>query len=95
MQQLRLLGLILFITTVFLGMAAVATQTREIRLYDARNNNALDEGGESDEAAAPRFVSMPILWPLVACGGLGLIMWFGTAPRESAIQRRKRRSKRH
>ena len=101
MQQFRLIGLILFITTIFLGMAALATQTAAIRLFDARHarETPIDDGGldgqEPDGAFQPQFIAIPIVWPLVIAGGAGLVMWFGTAPREPPMNRgRRRRRKR-
>ncbi len=98
MQQLRLIGLILFITTVFLSLAAFATQTTEIRLFDARQNaqpteEPIDETQPPPDPS-PKFVSIPILWPLALSGGLGLVLWFGTAPRDTDATRNRRRRRR-
>lgn len=94
MQQTRLLGLILFITTIFLAMAAVATQTQEIRLFDGRNSSQPVNEAEQTEEAIPKFVSIPILWPLAIAGGIGLVLWFVPAPREPSVKRKRRRRQR-
>ena len=109
MQQLRLIGLILFITTVFLSLAAFATKTTEIRLFDVRQhsqnagdsdfNSSHDEtihgdGIDQGQSPKPTFISVPILWPLLFSGGLGLALWFGTAPRSVELTRGRRRRRR-
>ncbi len=104
MQQLRLIGLVLFITTVFLAMAAAATQTTHIRFNQPprdANGNAIpvwqssepqrfgDQGSDvlaSPDAVNPsgesplQFTAVPVLYPLVIAGGIGLLMWFVPAP---------------
>jgi hypothetical protein len=91
MQRLRLFGLILFITTIFLSLAAWATQTVEIRLFDMRQSQEVDESNGNEQ---PTFIAVPIVLPLALAGGLGLFLWFGSAPREPVVNRRRRRRKR-
>lgn len=55
MPRLRLIGLILFITTIFVGMIAVATQTKEIRFTLPEGQRPLIGQPDRDpSAAAPR-----------------------------------------
>ncbi|QDV22802.1 hypothetical protein [Aureliella helgolandensis] len=122
MPHVRLLGLILFITTVFLALAAAATKTTSIKFKrrdsaKILNTPAPAQAGElptgpvlplpSDGAAAnPKvepaveFVSVPIVWPLMITGALGMLIWFVPAPlsalssTSSKSKRRKSRSRR-
>ncbi len=124
MHQLRLIGLVLFITTTFLAMAAAVTQTTHIRFKrpprDA-NGNLIDESLPATNqptqvpqeilppataipnpstanmplASSPselQFVAVPVIYPLLVAGTLGLMLWFVPAPRSnSATKKRKRR----
>ena len=102
MPHLRLIGLILFITALFLALAAAATQTTQIRVNRGLRPSTLPASDSTDEraanadgSAAPlEFVSVPVVWPLGLAGGLGLLMWFATAPREPTGRSRRRRKRR-
>lgn len=96
MQQLRLFGLTLFIVSIFLGLAAVTTQTKEIQLYDRRADGGqpLEDPNDPNEVQSLQFISVPIVWPLLASSGLGLVLWFGTAPREQLSKRRRSKVRR-
>lgn len=129
MPQVRLLGLVLFITAIFLAMAAAATQTTHIRFKQPAG--VVDGGGtagwqtpplrpsDPQPPAAPvdsvlpppaaegpplvadgpldpglQFTAVPVVYPLVMAGGLGLLMWFvpaAFAPRKPQRKRRRRR----
>lgn len=133
MANIRLFGLVLIITTMLLGLAAVTTQTTQIRfrrdLLSVANRQDLPQpdpwrssdpngqygygGGQSganqnpwqdsrpadSEAYGVEFVSVPVLFPLVAAGLLGLVLWFAptvvtpksTARRTSGRSRRRNR----
>lgn len=107
MPRLRLIGLILFVTTIFVGMIAVATQTKEIRFtlpegqrpiigQPERDPREPRHGGEL-EGESPdgvEFFRIPIAWPLTFSGGAGLLLWFGTAPRPTSPAARRRRRRR-
>ncbi len=107
-----MIGLILFITTIFVGLAAVATQTKEIRFTLPEGQRPWlgvpesfegERGGEmpteefADRADVDvQFFRVPIAWPLMVSGGLGLLLWFGTAPHvpvKSPRRSRRRRRK--
>ncbi len=124
MPQLRLIGLVLFITTVFLAMAATATQTTHLRFKrpsrDA-NGNLIRESPliGQDQAALPgevpspeilppgtgvvsneleptplQFVAVPVVYPLLISGAIGLMLWFVPAtpvPTRTKLKRRRRR----
>lgn len=108
MPLLRLLGLILFITSVFLALAAAASQTTQIRFSipgGQRPGQEVGEAGGAEPApggasapAAPagqaEFHAVPIAWPLAICGGAGLLMWFGLAPRQNVKPARRRGGRR-
>ena len=83
-QQVRLVGLFLFITAILLAMAAAATQTTHIRV------SQLDSAPQQVPGDAPiadptnggqtlptnQFRSIPIVYPLTLVGVLGLALWF-------------------
>lgn len=109
MQHLRLIGLVLFITTIFLAMAAAATQTTHIRFKqptrDASGNIILDwqsddqvpDATTSTGASSPasgsllQFTAIPVIYPLVIAGGIGLLLWFVPAPLTANQPARKKR----
>ncbi len=103
MPRLRLIGLILFITTIFVGMIAVATQTKEIRFTLPEGQRPIIGQPERDpreprlggalegELPEVEFFRVPIVWPLTLCGVAGLLLWFGTAPRPTSPTARRRR----
>jgi hypothetical protein len=78
MPRVRLTGLMLFITAIVLGLAAAITQTShlEFKRPDAASveseNLAIGEG----EVSPLQFASIPIIYPLVGVGLLGLALWF-------------------
>ena len=110
MQQLRLFGLVLFITTIFLAMAAAATQTTHIRFKqptrDANGNINLDwqrddqvpgattsTGATSpDSGSLLQFTSIPVIYPLLIAGGIGLLLWFVPAQLTASKPARRKRS---
>jgi hypothetical protein len=119
MSQIRLIGLVLFITAIFLTLAAGLTQTTHIRLKrpESRSGNMVEETpnipstgtppldsppGAPQETQPPaepprpqvEFMSIPIAWPLLVAGGLGLLIWFSTAPRLPTKPPRRRRKRR-
>ncbi len=106
MSQIRLFGLVLFVTSVFLAMAAAVTQTTHIRFKKREQvattplgNEAAQTVGTTDEASGLQFVAVPVLYPLVIAGGVGMLMWFVPAPRATATRggsstARKRRRRR-
>lgn len=57
MHHIRLMGLILFITTIFLGLAAAATQTRTIRVKKP------SWGGPKQVTVEPASSNSPVLPP--------------------------------
>lgn len=102
MPQLRLIGLVLFITSFFLVMAAAVTQTTHIRFKRpgsvaqsqssaSPDNGILPGGGEPlPDPQDLSFVSVPVIYPLVAAGLAGLVLWFVPAPRAVPKAKRKR-----
>jgi len=83
MANIRLMGLVLIITSLMLGLAAVATQTTTLRIGDigvARNLEDRDTASYNGEIEASpgevRFVSVPVAYPLMAACCLGLVLWF-------------------
>ena len=91
MPLIRLIGLTLFITAVFLALVSAITKTSHIRVQ-MPGAGASIEPGQSDSAVLPppnlpgvdtgqldqntAFTSVPIVWPLLIAGGAGLLMWF-------------------
>ncbi len=136
LPQLRLLGLVLFITAAFLGMAAAITQTVAIQvrnpmhrggspavqgdLKDASEPTPLPAGEPAapggslvqsrekeagrialadgdDSNASDEFITVPIVFPLVIAGMVGLLMWFlpaGLGQQPAPRQRRRKKRKR-
>ena len=106
MPQIRLIGLLLFITSVVLGLAAAATRTTHVSisgLWLSKGEPDLipDELSESTtlgnqqglSSAHEDSASIPVAWPLLALGGLGLCLWFMQSPAD-AQQTRSQRGKR-
>lgn len=143
MPHVRLTGLILFITTIFLALAAAATQTAVIRFKrpgyqppagnsvpPAQGQGAVPDSGASESGGtqpgvpvtgmplpspsfpgvpasgeakpaetsstpALQFIAVPVIFPLMASGLLGLLLWFVPATLSlgsgSAKRRRRRR----
>ena len=99
MPRIRLTGLFLFITSIFLGLAAAATKTTHI---DFKTPDQYVEQPEIPATAPPeetpvpiQFTSIPIIFPLAGVAALGLLLWFVPAaelPRKNtATPERKRR----
>lgn len=82
MPRVRLIGLVLFITTIFLAMSAAATQTTHIRFKQQAGN-----------VDAVQFTAVPVIYPLLASGTLGLLMWFVPTTLTTARPQRRRRQK--
>jgi hypothetical protein len=110
MQQLRLMGLVLFITAIFLVLAAAITKTTHIRLQIPGARDASHSGGPSDsldlpplfepavDGSAAQFTSVPVVWPLIIAAGLGLLMWFMLAsdpPRSFSSAKQRNRPRRN
>lgn len=130
MPHVRLIGLVLFITTIFLAMAAAATQTTHIRfkqpsrdasgrivpgwpapqpqLSPSESSTAPTDlilppasiDGPSSDSPQPvsdnalQFTAVPVVYPLLVAGSLGLLMWFVPAALTAFSPQRKRRAKR-
>lgn len=103
MPLVRLTGLMLFVTAIFLALAAAATQTTSIK-FKIRDeapaptgtaNTGIDGATPAGASTGPRFRSVPIVWPLLVAGIAGLLMWFVPAPiANSPPAKRRRRRKR-
>ncbi len=107
MAKVRLMGLMLFITSGLLALAAIATKTTHIRFKqpDAVEAGSVDPtearelNGEVPVPSSVQFRSVPIVYPLSGVGGLGLLMWFvpaagastSTTGRNRTARRRRRR----
>ncbi len=124
MHQIRLIGLVLFITTAFLAMATAVTKTTHIRFK--RPNRETSGGLQVQALHAPQatnshgavlppeldqhevltsdsvdemrstklqFVAVPVIYPLLIAGSLGLLMWFAptSLSRPKPSRRRRRR----
>ncbi len=81
MPLLRLIGLALFITAIFLALAAAITKTTHIRIQSqgaANVSQSSATGGSMvfPPPSEPSFTSVPIVWPLVIAASAGLLMWF-------------------
>lgn len=104
MPRVRLTGLFLFITAVFIALAAAATNTTHLRFQRP------DRAGTSPDATVPpatadptpelqpevEFVSVPIVYPLLAVAIVGLGLWFAPAafvPQPKKTRRRTSRRK--
>ena len=125
MHYIRLIGLVLFITTAFLAMATAVTKTTHIRFKrpnreasggliqvqsphapQATNSHGavlppeLDQhevltSDSVDEMRSTKlqFVAVPVIYPLLIAGSLGLLMWFAptSLSRPKPSRRRRRR----
>lgn len=106
MHLLRLTGLTLVITAIFLALASAATKTKTLRLKKpawARSAQVSDVPpqteapvGEGEAAPLVEFYAIPVIWPLAVAGMGGLFMWFAPAalqptPQKTRRRRRKRR----
>lgn len=88
MPRVRLTGLFLFTTAIFLGLAAAATRTSHIRFNKPDSlvpDEARQPGARADGQAAEatdglskpvQFFSVPMIYPLSAVGLVGLLLWF-------------------
>ncbi len=110
MPHVRLMGLVLCITTVFLGLAAAATSTTVIRFKQPGQASLSppptpdappqDPAGTDNlppvDAEPLQFVSIPIFFPLVAAGITGLALWFipAAVPAQSSRGKRSRSRRR-
>ena len=110
MAKIRLFGLVLVVTSMMLGMAALATQTTTIRIGDTGIFGNMDNPGYAQydtvdpfETVDPvsskevHFVTVPVAYPLVAACCLGFILWFLPEvmnPKKSAKFTSRRRQRR-
>lgn len=83
MSKVRMFGLVLITTTLIIAMAAMVTETFEIRIHrfyhtGMSSSSSMPESTPqpSQPAEPSEFVEIPILVPLAAAGGLGLLFWF-------------------
>ena len=109
MTNIRLIGLMLFITAIALALAAAATRTTHVRISDpwgimpelpaeAESEAPARDDLEHDRHAGHpvvSFTSVPIYWPLVALSVLGLGLWFiqPTNSQRASSQKRSQRSR--
>lgn len=125
MHQIRLIGLVLFITTAFLAMATAVTKTTHIRFKRPNreaNGRLIQEqpprapqstigsgavlppepgqpkastsnSVEEMRSAKLQFVAVPVIYPLLVAGSLGLVLWFAptSLSRPKPTRRRRRR----
>ncbi len=104
MANLRLFGLVMIVTTMLLGLAAVATQTTTIRfgLPSALAGNEIVQQFPVDDGDTPiHFIRVPIAYPLIAAIVVGSLMWFlpgamraGTVPPKNSVRRKRPRRRR-
>lgn len=108
MPRVRLTGLFLFITAIFIALAAAATQTTHIRFKRPdrvvameQDNNAAAANdplpGDDTNAAGIQFRSVPIVYPLLVVGFLGLLLWFAPAaelPTAGKSRNKRKRTRR-
>ena len=106
MPQIRLIGLLLFITAVVLALAAAVTRTTHVRFHDPRASPGTPGAAAPiDPAPSPvggtaappdarpptlSFSSIPVAWPLLGLSGLGLMMWFMQSPNHPHASSHKR-----
>lgn len=99
MPGIRLTGLLLLITATMIGLASAATRTSHIKFKRpdsvAAREQATEASGE-EQADRLQFISIPILYPLLGVGMLGMMLWFAPAGLDAARPRSKprRRSRR-
>ena len=103
MPPMRLVGLFLFVTSIFLFLMAVATKTSHIdvkrpdRVVAAEQQQSQASGDAATEKPALQFVSVPIVYPLAVVAVLGLLLWYIPAltfQRSTPRPRRKSRRRR-
>lgn len=125
MPQVRLIGLVLFITTIFLAMVAAATQTSHIQFKQptrdasgriipgwqapqSQLSPAPSASGAAESILPPaasdssqpandnalQFTAVPVVYPLLVTGSLGLLLWFVPAALTTSMFQHKRRPKR-
>lgn len=89
--EIRLFGLVLFITAILLALAAVATKTSHIRFQDPFQSGS-SSGTEGPETQDVAFTKLPIIWPLIAIAATGLLFWlsFSTEPPRKPPKRYRR-----
>jgi hypothetical protein len=94
MKKIRLFGLVLIMTTMLLGLAAVVSHTWEIRIQQLKFSPPLGavDGASPAPSQEVKFVRVPVLFPLAAAGFLGLLFWF--LPEVLLLQRSHRRTAR-
>ena len=91
MSLVRLIGLTLLVTSIFLTLIAAITKTTHLQLLGSGasvlhdgspvvTSPGLDEPplptAGSQFPNSPTEISIPIIWPLLAAAALGLLMWF-------------------
>ncbi|MCA9133007.1 MAG: hypothetical protein KDA45_07620 [Planctomycetales bacterium] len=108
MPQLRLIGLVLFITSIFLALAAIATQTSHLKVKRpspptpaegtaAEEVDTATHADDTDLEPIPvvlHFASVPMAIPIALAGLIGLILWFAPAPRRATSKTRRKRKRR-
>lgn len=107
MANIRLFGLVLVITSMMLGLVALATQTTTIRIGDtgvfggSKDSELGDYDGivpgESNASGEVQFITVPVAYPLMAACCLGFVFWFLPEmmnPKNSVQLASKRRRKR-
>ncbi len=84
MPPIRLIGLFLFITSLFLALMAMATKTSHIDVKRPDRVVAAEQvqlgfpatDGQTVTRPQLQFVSVPIVYPLALVGAAGLLLWF-------------------
>lgn len=83
MRLFRLIGLALFITAIFLALAAAITKTTQLRVQLPSTANV----------TRPPLAGESTVWPLIVAAGVGLLMWFmlpSETLRKSSSPKRRR-----
>lgn len=93
MPRVRLTGLMLFITAIILGLAAAITQTSHLQFKrpDLASVESNEPPQNEGEVFPLQFSSIPIIYPLIGVGLLGLALWFIPGGVSSALDRRSKR----
>lgn len=100
MPRVRLVGLFLFITAVFIALAAAATKTTHINFKRPDRVVEAEVAAQSPDGVGPggtpplEFRSVPIVYPLLVVGAAGLMLWFGPAAALPRNETKKRRTTR-
>lgn len=96
MPRVRLTGLFLFITVLCLGLATAITRTSHIRFKRSDKAVAAEATTEAAEGSPNQiqFVAVPVIYPLVGLGMLGLGLWFVPAALTPLTQSRRSSSRR-